>query len=324
MPTGECNRMQMTRIAIYWERGRRLAATIFLAVFVQVTAPAPALADAILSDTDNGPHPVLDFPPVLDIAGAQLQRTASHDSEGRPSETLTVRRGQHVLLRLRAYQFELHYQAKASGAGPDAIVTGWTGGAHCCFTIHAVWLSHDFRQQIIPVMDNDETGFLPDGRGPDAPPKLRFGDFTFAYWRASFADSPAPTVIFRFDSPTGRYAPDIAAMRKPAPDDTAVAAMAKEVRGAERDLPKGDSPAAPLLWKDMLDLIYSGNAPAAHRLFEMAWPEDRDGKDEFLACFTEKPSKGIWRRSEKLGRLLEAESVFRVSAATPKDRGDDE
>ena len=297
---------------------------VSLAVFVQVAVPALVLADEVLNDTDNGPHPVLDFPPVLDIAGAQLHRAASHDSEGRPSETLTVRRGQHVLLRLRAYRFELNYRAKVSGAGPDAIVTGWTGGAHCCFTLHALWLAHDFRQQIIPVMDNDETGFLPDERGPDAPPKLRFGDFTFAYWRASFADSPAPTVIFRFDPPTGRYAPDIDAMRKPAPDDAAVAAMAKEIRDAERDLPKGDSPPAPLLWKDMLDLIYSGNAPAARRLFDMAWPEDREGKDVFLACFAERLSKGIWWRSEKLGRLLEAEGVFRVSATTPKDCVDDE
>ncbi len=312
----------MTRMTIHRKKVWWLAATVLLAVFVQVAAPV--LADDILNDTDNGPHPVLDFPPVLDIAGAQLQRAASHDSEGRPSETLTVRRGQHVLLRLRAYRFELNYRAKVSGAGPDAIVTGWTGGAHCCFTIHALWLSHDIRQQIIPVMDNDETGFLSDERGPDAPPKLRIGDFTFAYWRASFADSPAPTVIFRFDPPTGRYAPDIEAMHKPAPDDAALAAMAKDIHDAERDLPKGDSPPAPLLWKDMLDLIYSGNAPAAHRLFEMAWPEDREGKDEFLACFTEKLSKGIWWRSEKLGRLLEAEGVFRVSATTPKDCVDDE
>ncbi len=312
----------MTRMTIHRKKVWWLAATVLLAVFVQVAAPV--LADDILNDTDNGPHPVLDFPPVLDIAGAQLQRAASHDSEGRPSEMLTVQRGQHVLLRLRAYRFELNYRAKVSGAGSDAIVTGWTGGAHCCFTIHALWLSHDFRRQIIPVMDNDETGFLSDERGPDAPPKLRIGDFTFAYWRASFADSPAPTVIFRFDPPTGRYAPDIEAMHKPAPDDAALAAMAKDIHDAERDLPKGDSPPAPLLWKDMLDLIYSGNAPAAHRLFEMAWPEDREGKDEFLACFTEKLSKGIWWRSEKLGRLLEAEGVFRVSATTPKDCVDDE
>ena len=310
-------------MAIHWERAR-LAAMLLLAVFVRVAAPAPALADQVLNDTDNGPHPVLNFPPVLDIAGAQLQRAASHDSEGRPAETLTVRRGQHVLLRLRAFRFELNYRAKVSGAGPDAIVTGWTGGAHCCFVIHAFWLAHDFRQQVIPVLDNDEAGFLPDESGPDTPPKLRVGDFTFAYWRASFADSPAPTVIFRFDPLAGRYAPDIAAMRKPVPDDVAIAAMAKEIRDAERDLPKGGSPPAPLLWKDMLDLIYSGNAPAARRLFDMAWPEDREGKDVFLACFAEKLSKGIWWGSEKLGRLLEAEGVFRVSAATPKDCGDDE
>jgi len=304
--------MKITRRCKY---GWGLAVVLAIAVLGQV----PVLADEILNDTEDGPHPVLNFPPVLEIAGAQLYRDASHDSEGRPAEGLTVRRGQHVLLRLRAYRFELNYRAKVSGAGPDAIVTAWTGGAHCCFTIHALWLAHDFRQQVIPVLDNDEAGFLPDERRPDAPPKLRFGDFTFAYWRASFADSPAPTVIFRLNPPTGRYAPDIEAMRKPVPDDAALSTMARDIRDAEQNLQKGDTPPAPLLWKDMLDLIYSGNAPAARRLFDLAWPESRKGKDEFLACFTEKLSKGIWWRSEKLGRLLDAESVFRVSATMPKD-----
>lgn len=296
-------------------RNRNRLALIRLAAALCVAAPGSAFADQVLNDTADGPHPVLDFPGDLEIAGAKIYRTPSHDSEGRPDEILTIRRGQHVLLSLRADHFELNYRGETTGAGPDLILTSGTGGAHCCFTIHVLWLGHDSRQQVIPVLDNDEAGFLSEDSGP---PKLRFGDFTFAYWHTSFADSPAPTVIFKYDTDTGRYMPDIEAMREPPPNDDALDAMVREIQDAETKLPKGDSPPAPLLWSHMLDLIYSGNAQSARRLVDLAWPEDRPDKSVFLACFTERLAKSIWWRSVKLGRLLDAEATFHASAATRK------
>lgn len=43
----------------------------------------------------------------------------------------------------------------------------------------------------------------------------------------------------------------------------------------------------PQLWGDMLDLIYSGNAASAWKLFDLAWPKGITGKKKFLREFKE-------------------------------------
>lgn len=272
-------------------------------------------ADRVLNDTSNGPHPVLDWPKSPKIAGADVRYTPADEKHGRKSDTLVIQRDALVLLRLRAYRIELNYINEQSESGPNLIVTTFTGGAHCCFTVHALWLGQSFKNQVIPVEDNDEVGFLGNGTEP---PKLQFGDFTFAYWFASFADSPAPNVVLHFDPQAGQYVPDIEAMRKPAPDDAALAAMVDAIKKAESNLPKGDEPPAPELWRNMLDLIYSGNPVAARKLVDLAWPQTRDGEEGFLACFTGKLVGGYFWKNAKLGELLGADAVFHAGPGTKK------
>lgn len=288
-----------------------LARVCRAALALYALAAAPAFADHILNDTDNGPHPVLDWPKDFHIGIAHIERTACPEAKPKCRETLVIKSGQSAAFRLSAFRFELNYVARRTGPGPDLIVTASTGGAHCCYTVHALWLDPKLHDQEIPVADNDEVGFL---AVVDELPKLKFGDFNFAYWRASFADSPAPAIILHFDRASGRFEPDIEAMRRPAPDDATLTRMVLDIRKAETQIPKGEKPPAPLLWQHMLDLIYSGNAESARRLLDQAWPAQRPGKDEFFACFTGKLVQGEWWRSAKLGEKLGADAAFPAKA----------
>ena len=246
---------------------------------------AAAQAD-VLNDTVNGPHPAEPMPARLVVAGITLRH---YPPSGQPpTEEITVARGAQHLLWFGDQHFELNYQMDSTD--PLVILTGWTGGAHCCFTLHVLSLAPGVRQQAIGVDDNDEVGFIEQ---KDGPPLLQFGDFNFAYWHAAFVDSPAPRVILRWDPAARRYAADFAAMRANAP------------KPAE---PKGEI--GPALWRGMLDLIYAGQAPAARQLLDHAWPQGHKGKERFLACFTKQLRSGKLWRQFGLGHGLEADAAF--------------
>ena len=251
----------------------------------------------VLNDTANGPHPVLELPETLVLGDVTLQHRAA---SGTPAgETLIVTRGRHRLLQLRDQHFELNYQ-HPDGA-PELIVTGWSGGAHCCYTLHVLSLDKPLQHQAIPVDDNDEVGFI-DQDG--APPLLQFGDFDFAYWHAAFVDSPAPRLILRYDPVQRRYRADFAAVHQDPPDAAALQALVAK-------------PQAPL-WGPMLDLIYSGNAPAARQLLDLAWPDGRPGKERFLACFTRQLRSGRLWQMFGLGAGFAAEADFPPKPITAK------
>jgi len=182
-------------------------------------------------------------------------------------------------------------------------VTSFSGGAHCCFTVHAITLSPALVEDEIPTRDSE-----PELDRSATPPRLRFYDFAFAYWKAPFADSPAPLVIMAWDAKSRSYRPDIAAMRSPPPAPGKLAASAAEVHAKLAASPP-DEPAAEL-WGRMLDLIYSCNAAAASRFFDLAWPPNRPGKAAFRAEFVEQLQSGaLWRRY-RLDQQLDADRLF--------------
>lgn len=272
-------------------------AVLRLALLCLVLCATTAARAEILNDTANGPHPVLDHAKTLVEDGVSLHWRSSFRP---PTETVRFRRGRRALLTLSDQHVELNY--RHAGAAPNLILTGWSGGAHCCYTLHVFSLAPPLVHQAIAVDDNDEVGFLVEG---DGPPRLRFGDFAFAYWHTSFAESPAPTLVLRFDPATRVYRADFAAMRRDKPDEAALAARAAQTGGA------------PALWGAMLDLIYSGNAPAARHLLDLAWPKGQRGERHFLACFTRQLRGGRqWQRFH-LGRGFGADAAFppvRISA----------
>jgi hypothetical protein len=110
--------------------------------------------------------------------------------------------------------------------------------------------------------------------------KIEFttGDTTFLCWWACCTCSPAPRVVLRWRDGAFRLAPEL--MRRPAPPAALLRARAAEIRRLRGD---GDRGVPVRLWREVLDLVYAGQAETAWRLFDLAWPpKARVGKDEFL------------------------------------------
>jgi hypothetical protein len=237
--------------------------------------------------------------------GSTITLSARGDAMRPDHNSLVISRAGRDRFRLTAASIEIIYRRSGTRGDrqPDLIVTGYAGGAHCCYTVHVIRIDGKVVDNKIPIRDSE----LELDRST-APPRLRFYDFAFAYWKTSFAESPAPLVVLAWDAKTKSYRPDIAAMRQPAPDEAGLASSAQEVRGKLMASPP-DRP-DPALWARMLDLIYAGDAATAVRFFDLAWPPDRPGKREFLAEFTRQLKSGaLWRRYG-LGELLDADAVF--------------
>ncbi len=217
--------------------------------------------------------------------------------------------------RLTAFRVTVAYRKAGRGAGPDLIVTEYGGGAHCCWTIHAIQLGSIVHDESIEIGDSD----LQLDKSV-WPPRLRFYDFGFALEeeiKTGIVHWHAPLVIMRWETECRCYRPDVAAMRRPAPDRRTLAATARSLRAKlssrrseGRTLVPGAHELDQELWEQMVDLIYTGNAASARALLDLAWPVSRPGKSAFLAEFTEELHAGaLWRRY-RLG-VFDGDSVFR-------------
>jgi hypothetical protein len=169
---------------------------------------------------------------------------------------------------------------------PDMIVSFYTGGAHCC-TFHYIFeLDPEFKLlATLDAEDGDFAHFSP----LDGEPHYYYlaYDWTFAYWRESFAGSPAPAVILQFedDGKSGNYHLALDKMRRPEPSQDEWKKATKEARDAFTENNPFDEGIGPELWGHMLNLIYSGHSDLAWKLFDEAWPTKKSGKEKFLSDF---------------------------------------
>ncbi len=170
--------------------------------------------------------------------------------------------------------------ADITGDGiPNLVISEWTGGGHCCYFFHVFELGEDFRHiQTIDAGHSD----LADFRDVNGDRALEFPlfDWTFAYWRTSFAGSPAPRVILKYN---GEYfAPSADLMRQPGLTVEELVETARSFKSSEE---WASEPPPVELWSTMLNLIYTGNMEQAWTLFDLTWPEGVDGKDQFREEF---------------------------------------
>jgi len=175
----------------------------------------------------------------------------------------------------------------ASGE-PQVIVGSWSGGAHCCYKFEVLQLGKEFR--VVAELDAQDSGGA-HFEDIDHDGKYEFvaNDWAFAYWRTSFAESPAPKIILRpiagtNDSDPYHLALDL--MRKPAPSQTEFESKIAKIKSDE----EWNHHVPPALWGGMLELIYSGHADLAWELFDRAWPSKKPGKYGFLGAFCERLS----------------------------------
>ncbi|NKE15678.1 hypothetical protein GWK15_01870 [Roseomonas oryzicola] len=249
-------------------------------------------------------------------ASAQPRRTlldagASGKVEAVPQgrgEALRLVRGNRTLWEARDQRFAAFRNGAAIplGNGGQAIgITGWTGGAYCCWTLHL------FRRTPQGVA---HVASLPLGkREPDVirlavpgGPAVQVADAAFDFWEApaSLATDLHPTVPFRW---TGQaLEPDVAAMRRPIaaalgtaciemaapadmpPPERRVAtypdteAAIADLGGREWSRGPGATGPHPGVEAARLAtcLIYSGQAAEARRLLRTVWPEGVPGLAE--------------------------------------------
>jgi len=242
-------------------------------------------------------------PSMIRLNDVEIQDFKRRPGTGDAYEFLVIGKSGEPSITLADGSFTMRNLQVGGGAGPNAIFVGFSGGVHCCYTAHLIWIEGRLHHQEIELRDS-ELKVVPISNVP----QLHFFDFAFAEWNATFTDSPAPPVILSYDPRKGEYVADAAAMRQTPPDAVILDLRAQEIRKVYDGLRPGDLD--PVLWAGMLEMIYSGNAASARALLEAAWPADRPGKDEFLADFTRQLWRGdTWRRFD-LGRVLGAAETF--------------
>jgi hypothetical protein len=163
---------------------------------------------------------------------------------------------------------------------PDVIVQAYTGGAHCCSQALVLSLGDTLGDHgAIDGADGEIEFEDVDG---DSLPEARIGDWRFAYWRDyAFVETIAPTVILKFRD--GAFRPACDLMHDDPPGERTLRQRAREL---SRGWVAGDPP--PDLYGYAVDLVYAGNAGAAWRFLDLAWPARVPGRDDFVRGLRER------------------------------------
>ena len=181
---------------------------------------------------------------------------------------------------------------------PNLVISEFSGGAHCCVNTFIFEIGKRFREiaKLGGEADHSSDARFTDADGDGILEFVTY-DWTFAYWRTGFSDSPAPQVILRYRNGTYQVAADL--MRKPALGPMELATRARKIRqerwGEFCLVPMGLRCPPSSLWGTMLELLYTGHTALAWQFFEMAWPLDIQGKDKFLTDFrTQLTESSYW------------------------------
>lgn len=164
------------------------------------------------------------------------------------------------------------------GGVPEAIVWSWSGGIHCCFTFQVLQLS----RRIVPVAQIDaehsDDAHFADLRH-DGHYEFVGRDWDFAYWHASFGESPAPEIILK---PPDYMDLALDLMKRPPPTDVDFHLLVHELATSRE---WSDNRMPPRLWGEMLNLIFTGHPNLAWELVDQTWPKKRPGKGGFIGAF---------------------------------------
>lgn len=229
-------------------------AAIMLAILL---LPAAAAADPV--DVAIGPyHAVID----TSAAGTDVFRLYRSDE----------------LVRQEDDFIRLWFSSPAPAPGadvnadgvPDLVLTGWSGGAHCCFVTWVFSLGEEFEVLAEIVGEHEEAGI----RQADDDPALEFAvrDWALAYWPFGFAGSPTVEVILDWqDQALHPSAPlTTAAVELPADLD----ALARQFAADPSWTDRAYDPICGL-FATALKLVYVGEPDRAAAFIADAWGGDR-------------------------------------------------
>ncbi len=189
---------------------------------------------------------------------------------------------------------------------PDVVIFAYSGGAHCCYTVHIVELSDP--PLIAATIDaRNGMGIQREiGGDRDGQALFNISDQSFDYWNAPHASSPAPLVFYRLHNHHLEIALDM--MLRPADRITSAAAIgarAEKAATLRAALAKPDAKLDVQLWSTMLTLVYQGYEPDALTFLDNAWPDNAppdDPKsiklsDEFPPLRSAYPSKESFKNA---------------------------
>ncbi|MBI4040945.1 MAG: hypothetical protein HY390_03640 [Deltaproteobacteria bacterium] len=160
---------------------------------------------------------------------------------------------------------------------PHFVFSKWTGGAHCCYSLHIFSLGQDFRE-VAAIEGGNSQPILKDLDG-DHIPEIEVLDDFLAYLFSSFATSAYGAVILKYSNGKYYVAADI--MKKPRPHSNL---WKSKIYSWKNDLrKKGPEWPPPSLIQTMTDLIFTGNKKVAFDLIHSIWPPEVSGKNDFLS-----------------------------------------
>jgi len=152
---------------------------------------------------------------------------------------------------------------------PEIIVRHFTEGAHCCYEYGIYSLGSTL--ELIDTLQGEHSSFKFKDLDGDGKYEAIGKDWTFAYWNASFAGSPAPEIILRWKNGRYRVAEDL--MKKPA-NHNELLRLAKEFRkqAVFEDESMQSLHWEARWWAAMVELIYTGNGNLAWKFCDWFWP----------------------------------------------------
>ncbi len=160
---------------------------------------------------------------------------------------------------------------------PNLIMSSWSGGAHCCFSLHVFELGDQFKK----IADIDAGNYYPFFKDldHDGIPEIIITDDFLANVFSSFNETATGEVILKHSR--NQYEVDAKHMKKPLPDirkfEPNIVVWRKKFRNKEYT---GDAPIS--LIQTMTDLVFTGNKSLAFDILEKSWPEEKNGKQKFI------------------------------------------
>jgi len=240
-------------------------------------------------------------------------RTYRAGEEGDPSQAFEILKGgRRIYSRVgegRKYNIgcisdhdagnmEIRPGKDITGTGkPNLVISDWSGGAHCCLTYYVFELNNDVSE--VGRINAEDSTICRFQEEPSGKVDFVINDWTFAYWKTSFAESPAPQIILRYQPGGYKLATDLMGTAKPSQMEF------QELVDKGRRIPFNDE-GEPMgeFWGIMLDLIYSCHADVAWRFCDESWSGPANGKIHFLENFRLQLSKSpYWKAIRAMNGL---------------------
>jgi len=238
-----------------------------------------------------------------------------------PAIFVAERRGRIVYLSTADRYSVIAYRERDWGEGPDLLIDAQNAANGQGARLHAFVLAPYFSLQTIGLGD---TYAGSDESGETAALRVQFSDYAFMGWNAPYHLSPVPTLHLgwtgtRYEvepDSLGRYARDPGLIERWTDDARAALVKWRNAGGVYTAIDArtpGDTPENPpsVVWRYALELVYSGDAESAKKLFDAAWDDAIPGKREFWRDFLTQLRNGqAWRDLDQ-ETALDAHDLFK-------------